>query len=139
MSENNFVSTVESLFKGMDCFISTKTVVGEAIHIRDTIILPMADVSFGVAAGAFSEEKKSNGAGGMGAKMSPCAILVIQGGTTKLVNVKNQDSMTKILDMVPELVNKFKSNKKDQTPNGEDIIREAKEKAEAKAEAKGTI
>ena len=63
MSENNFVSTVESLFKGMDCFISTKTVVGEAIHIGDTIILPMADVSFGVAAGAFSEEKKSNGAG----------------------------------------------------------------------------
>ena len=135
MSENNFVSTVESLFKGMDCFISTKTVVGEAIHIGDTIILPMADVSFGVAAGALSEEKKSNGAGGMGAKISPCAILVIQGGTTKLVNVKNQDSMTKILNMVPELVNKFKSNKKDQTPNGEDIIREAKEKAEAK----GTI
>lgn len=135
MSENNFVSTVESLFKGMDCFISTKTVVGDAIHIGDTIILPMVDVSFGVAAGAFSEEKKNNGAGGMGAKISPCAILVIQGGTTKLVNVKNQDSMTKILDMVPELVNKFKSHKKDKTPNAEEIIKEAKEKAEAE----GTI
>lgn len=135
MSENNFVTTVESLFKGMDCFISTKTVVGDAIHIGDTIILPLADVSFGVAAGAFSQEKKNNGAGGMGAKMSPCAILVIQGGTTKLVNVKNQDSMTKILDMVPDLLNKFKSSKKDKTPNAEDIIKEAKEKAEAE----GTI
>lgn len=30
-SENNFKSTVESLFKGMDSFITTKTVVGEAI------------------------------------------------------------------------------------------------------------
>ena len=32
---------------------------------------------------------------------------MIQNGTTKLVNVKNQDSVTKILDMVPDFVNKF--------------------------------
>ena len=57
---------MESLFKGMDSFITTKTVVGDAIHIGDTIILPLVDVSFGVAAGAFSQEKKNNGAGGMG-------------------------------------------------------------------------
>ena len=30
MSENNFTNTVESLFKGMDAFITTKTVVGDA-------------------------------------------------------------------------------------------------------------
>lgn len=107
MADNSFNSTVESLFKGMDSFITTKTVVGDAIHIGDTIILPLVDVSFGVAAGAFYQDKKNNGAGGMGGKITPSAVLVIQNGTTKLVNVKNQDGMTKILDMVPEFVNRF--------------------------------
>ena len=120
MSENNFNNTVESLFKGMDSFITTKTVVGDAITIGDTIILPLVDVSFGVAAGAFSEEKKNNGAGGMGGKIQPSAVLVIQNGQTKLVNVKNPDSMTQILDMVPDLVNKF--TKKDDETKTDDII-----------------
>lgn len=113
MAENSFNATVESLFKGMDNFVTTKTVVGEAIHIGDTIILPMVDVSFGVAAGAFSQDKKNNGAGGMGGKIMPSAVLVIQNGTTKLVNIKNQDGITKILDMVPDFVNKFTSKNKD--------------------------
>lgn len=111
MSDNSFNNTVESLFKGMDSFITTKTVVGDAIHIGDTIILPLVDVSFGVAAGAFSQEKKNNGAGGMGGKINPSAVLVIQNGVTKLVNIKNQDGMTKILDMVPDFINKFTSGK----------------------------
>ena len=108
-NENNFKETVNSLFKGMDSFISAKTVVGEAIHVGDTIILPLMDVSFGVGAGAFSGEKKDNGGGGMAGKMTPCAVLVIQNGSTKLVNVKNQDGLTKVLDMVPEAVNKVSS------------------------------
>ena len=111
MADNSFNNTVESLFKGMDRFITTKTVVGDAIHIGDTIILPLVDVSFGVAAGAFSQEKKNNGAGGMGGKINPSAVLVIQNGVTKLVNIKNQDGMTKILDMVPDFINKFTSGK----------------------------
>lgn len=110
-NDNTFQKTVESLFKGMDSFITTKTVVGDAIHIGDTIILPLVDVSFGVGAGAFSQEKKNNGGGGMGAKITPSSILVIQNGTTRLVNVKNQDGLTKILDMVPDLVNKFTAEK----------------------------
>ena len=111
MADNSFNNTVESLFKGMDSFITTKTVVGDAIHIGDTIILPLVDVSFGVAAGAFSQEKKNNGAGGMGGKFNPSAVLVIQNGVTKLVNIKNQGGMTKILDMVPDFINKFTSGK----------------------------
>ena len=111
MADNSFNNTVESLFKGMDSFITTKTVVGDAIHIGDTIILPLVDVSFGVAAGAFSAEKKNNGAGGMGGKIQPSAVLVIQNGQTKLVNVK--DGMTKILDMVPDIVSRFSNGKND--------------------------
>ena len=85
--ENNFKDTVNSLFKGMDAFISAKTVVGEAIHVGDTIILPLVDVSFGVGAGAFESDKKNNGGGGMTGKLTPSAVLVILNGTTKLVNV----------------------------------------------------
>ena len=103
----------------MENFITTKTVVGDAITVGDTIILPLVDVSFGVAASAKSEDKKNNGGGGMGGKISPSAVLVIHDGTTKLVNVKNQDSMTKILDMVPDFVNKFmpgSGTKKENSP-----------------------
>ena len=106
----------------MDSFITTKTVVGDAIHIGDTIILPLVDVSFGVAAGAFSQEKKNNGAGGMGGKINPSAVLVIQNGQTKLVNIKNQDCMTKILDMVPDIVNKFTSGKGNEDLTFDDIV-----------------
>ena len=55
---NNFKATVEALFRGMDGVISSKTVVGDAIHINGTIILPLVDVSFGIGAGSFSCEKK---------------------------------------------------------------------------------
>lgn len=112
-AENNFQSKVESLFKGMDGFIQSKTVVGDAITAGDTIILPLVDVSFGVGAGALEGQEngrtKNNGGGGMGCKMSPSAVLVIQNGSSRLVNVKNQDGLTKVLDMVPDFVNRFTS------------------------------
>ncbi len=112
-SENNFQSKVESLFKGMDGYIHSKTVVGDAVTVGDTIILPLIDVSFGVAAAAIegkeNNRQKNNGGGGMGCKMTPSAVLVIQNGTSRLVNVRNQDGLTKVLDMVPDFVNRFTS------------------------------
>ena len=131
-NNNTFEKTVESLFKGMDGFITTKTVVGDAIHIGDTIILPLVDVSFGVGAGAFSGEKKNNAGGGMGGKITPCSILVMQNGTTKLINVKNQDAMTKVLDMVPDIINKFTAGK-EETPVADAVEAEVK-KQEANLE-----
>ena len=56
MADNNFKGTVEALFHGMDGVFSSKTVVGDAIHIGDTIILPLVDVSFAVGAGAFNAD-----------------------------------------------------------------------------------
>ena len=112
---NQFQGVVESLLKGMDTVLSTKTVVGEATKIGDTIILPLVDVSFGVGAGAGSNGQKNStsGAGGLGGKMTPSAVLVIKDGSVKLVNIKNQDAVTKIIDLVPELVDKISKPKKD--------------------------
>ncbi|HBZ53506.1 MAG TPA: sporulation protein [Eubacterium sp.] len=108
MAEDKLNSTVDTLLKGMDGFLSAKTVVGEAVHINDTIILPLIDVSFGVAAGSFANDnKKNNSAGGMSGKMSPSAVIVIQNGNCKLINIKNQDAATKIIDMVPDLVDRL--------------------------------
>lgn len=114
MDGNNFNATVESLFKGMDSFLSTKTVVGDAVKIdENTVILPLVEVSFGVGAGAFAAEKKNNAGGALGGKISPSSVLVIQNGSSKVVNVREQDSVGKLLDMVPDLINRFsKSSKK---------------------------
>ena len=120
-NENNFKDTVNSLFKGLDTFISAKTVVGEAVHVGDTIILPLVDVTFGVGAGAFEGDKKSNGGGGMTGKMTPSAVLVIQNGSTKLVNIKNQDGLTKVLDMVPDFVDRFAAGKNSSETTGTEI------------------
>ena len=128
MADNSFNNTVESLFKGMDSFITTKTVVGDAVHIGDTIILPLVDVSFGVAAGAFSQEKKNNGAGGMGGKINPSAVLVIQNGVTKLVNIKNQDTVTKVLDMVPDVIDRIKGGHKQEDQEILNAVRDQEEK-----------
>ena len=104
---NSFKETVESLFHGMDSVITSKTVVGEAIHINGTIILPLMDVSFGIGAGSFNADKKEKGMGGIGGKMTPSAVIVIQDGKTKLVNIKNQDTVTKLLDMVPDVIDRL--------------------------------
>lgn len=113
MNENNFGNVITSLMKGMESFLSTKTVVGEPTQVGDTIILPLVDVTFGVGAGATSNDPKNAGGGGMTGKMMPSAVLVIRDGQTKLVNIKNQDTVTKIIDMIPDLVDKFTVPKED--------------------------
>ena len=113
MAENQFPSTVDALFKGMDHFITSKTVVGEPVKVdENTTIIPLVDVTCGMAAGSFAQSAKTNGGGGMSAK-------------TKLVNIKHQDAVTKVLDMVPDIVNRF--------TGGNDITPDAAAKAEEMA------
>lgn len=135
--DNNISSVMESLMKGAESVFTTKTVVGEATKIDDTIIIPLVDVSFGIGAGATcgagKDSRKNGGGGGMSGKMSPSAVLLIKNGQTKLVNIKNQDSVTKILDMIPDIVDKFTAPKQDMMSD-EDAVDAAfpdeKEKAE---------
>ncbi len=117
---SNLNSNLETLFSKMENFVSTKTVVGEPITIGDMIIVPLVDVAFGVGAGSSENEadkdKKESGAGGLGAKISPAAVIVInKDGDIQLVNIKNQNAVNKLIDMVPGIANKlsfsFKKNK----------------------------
>lgn len=117
---NNFNETVSSLFKGMDAFISAKTVVGDAVRFEDgTIIVPFVDVSFGVGAGAMEGTGKNRAGGGMGGKVSPNSVLVIQNGKSRLVNIKNQDTVTRVMDAIPEVIDRFKKTPKDKASDAE--------------------
>ncbi|MBR6307356.1 MAG: GerW family sporulation protein [Lachnospiraceae bacterium] len=126
MSEKNCSSLIESLMKGADAVFSAKTVVGEPVRIDDTIILPLVDISFGMGAGASAKDSKNGAGGGITGKVSPSAVLVIKNGTSKLVNVKNQDAVTKILDLVPDVVDKISDmiTKKDM-PSDKEVIEKA--------------
>ena len=130
-----FNETVNTLFQGMDGFVSTKTVVGDAIHIGETIIVPLVPVTFGVAAGAFRGEKKLNSGGGLGGKMTPSAVLVIHNGVTRMISVDSHSGIEKILDMIPDFVEKFTPNKKnkDQDPQAREMA--AKEMEEMLSDA----
>lgn len=132
MADKQFDNTVDSLFKGMDSFLTTKTVVGDAVRFDDgTIILPLVDVSFGMGARASSKDGKNDNkaAGGMGGKMSPNSVLIIKDGMTRLVNIKNQDTVTKVIDMVPDLINRFSKGvtQPEETKEVKDYVEQMKE------------
>ena len=110
----DFNEAVDVLFHKVDDLVSTKTVVGDAIVVGDMTLLPLIDVAVGAGVGA---KESANAAGGMGAritpsailggKISPSAVLVIKDGNIRLVNVKNQDALSKLVDMAPGVVNKL--------------------------------
>lgn len=127
MTENNNTKEImESIFRGMDGLISSKTVVGEPISVGDTTLIPLMEVSMGMGAGAFAQDKtekaKGNaGAGALSSKITPTAMLLLQGDKCKLINIKNQDTMTKILDMVPDVMERI--------TGGSRVSKSAEEKA----------
>jgi len=106
---------LQDLFSKLEGHVSTKTVVGEPVHIGEIILIPLVDVSLGMGTAmvANTEEDsgkkggKDGGGGAFGAKMTPSAVVVINNGTVQLVNIKNQESVNKILDMVPGILSKF--------------------------------
>jgi len=111
---SNLSQSFDTLFSKLENFVTTKTVIGDAITMGDVIILPLVDVSFGVGAGAgesVTTPGKSDGAGGggAGAKITPSAVLVISGGNVQLVSVKDQDSISKLIDLAPSVINKISS------------------------------
>ena len=123
---DHFQVNVDTLFKGMDNFVTSKTCVGDPIRVGETIILPLVDVSFGLMASTKNEKDRRNGGGGIGGKMTPSALLIIKDGATRLVNVHSQDGLAKIIEMAPDLIERFSSRGKTKTtPEEEAVMQEA--------------
>ncbi len=110
---------IEKMMTGMRSFLSTKTVVGEPIVMGDVTLIPLVEVSFGMGAHSGESCKKSGGTGGIGGKMIPSAVLVISKGSARVVNVKNQDVATRIIDMIPDIVDRFTQDKDQKTSVGD--------------------
>ena len=119
--------TLQALFNGMEGLMQSKTVVGEPIQLGDTTLVPLVEVSAGLASGTLKNNAKNNGAGAMSAKMSPVAMLILQDGKTRLVNVKNQDVLTRLLDLIPEAIDKIAKGavSKDARDYAEEILNRA--------------
>ena len=77
----DFNEAVDVLFHKVDDLVSTKTVVGDAIVVGDMTLLPLIDVAVGAGVGA---KESANAAGGMGARITPSAILMIRPVVNKL-------------------------------------------------------
>lgn len=135
MGDNQFTDSVQALLKGLDGFISERTVVGNPITVNDTVILPLMDVQIGVGAGAYAA--KSNGtAGGMGAKMTPTALLLLQNGAARIIRISNQDAVSKVIDMVPDVIDRIKAGKVKKDPEVDAKVEEIlKESEDAKEES----
>ena len=102
--------TIDALFKGLEGIASSKTVIGEPICLDDVKLIPLIEVTAGLASGALARNAGQNGAGAMSAKVTPIALLILQNGRLKLVNVKNQDIWNRLLDMIPDAVDKITGN-----------------------------
>ena len=133
MAENKFNDAVGTMLKGLDGFVSARTVIGDPVSVSGATIIPLVDVSFGMGAGAFSGEKN----GGVTGKIEPTAVLIIQNGTTRLVDIKNSDTLSKILEFAPNVVDRITnafSGKKDDAVDAavDDIKKQAQEKKDEK-------
>lgn len=130
--------------------IDVNTIIGEPIESADGMtIIPISKVSFGFAAGGsefntesineYSKKEKEEliqyrlpfgGGAGAGASISPVAFLIIQNGTTKLLPVEHASCVDRLMDYVPDLMEKMNEmfNKKVQNQNEktEKIIQEIK-------------
>ena len=117
MENSNVKENLEVLFEKFRNMIKVETVVGEAVQIGDTTLVPFVDVTFGFGTGTnHNAANKSHecGGGGGGAKMEPSAILVIKGDRIELFNIKGNpysSSFERLIGLVPDLVSKLKSDK----------------------------
>ena len=94
--------------------ISTKTVVGEHITIDGRTIIPVTKVSFGFGSGGGEGKKNgkdegTGGGGGGGAVITPVAFLVITQDDIKLLTIKDKGSLAQLTDVLPEMMDKYKS------------------------------
>ncbi|MGI6451154.1 MAG: GerW family sporulation protein [Desulfitobacteriia bacterium] len=114
MCDNFSISeNINNIFDKLESFLKTKTVVGEPLQIGAITIVPFVDISFGLGTGGGSgiEEKGNKGSGGgagSGGRISPTAVLVIKEGQVELLPIKKGGGLEKLLEMVPDIVEKVK-------------------------------
>ena len=100
----------------LERLVSTKTVVGDAVTVGDTTIIPVTKVSFGFGTGGGEGKSKNNeegfgGGGAAGAKIEPVAFIVISKEETRLMSISGKSDIGVLLESVPGLIDKIKNMK----------------------------
>ena len=109
-------SSLDIAFGKLEKFLKTETVIGEAIEVGGITLVPIITVAFGCGGGSDKgvDPKGSDGGGGgigVGAKISPDAIMVIKDSEATILPIRQKQNMEKIINMVPELIKKFDLSK----------------------------
>ena len=165
MSEHPIEGLMTTAMNSIQDMIDVNTIIGDPIETSNNIvIIPISKVSFGFAAGGsefkgetIDEYKKVDkeekvqyrlpfgGGAGAGVSIQPIAFIVITQENVKLMPVDHTSSIDKLLDYVPDLmekannmINKCIQNKKEET---EKVIQAMKkrEKKENKEEKKDEV
>lgn len=106
---------LDTLFTNLEKFLKTETVVGEPIVVGETTLIPIISLSFGCGTGGRNDGTKGeckNGTGlGAAAKVTPNAVIAITGDKVTLLPITGKSNLDSILNMVPEIVSKFKFKK----------------------------
>lgn len=117
--DNSYIkNNLETIFERFKEMIKVETVVGEAVHIGDAILVPFVDVTFGFGSGGMNgktETGRQSAGGGGGAKLEPAAILVIKGDRVEMFSIKKDgyqaSAFEKLIAMAPEIIEKMKKDK----------------------------
>ena len=150
MSEHPIEGLMTTAMNSIQDMIDVNTIIGEPIETSNNIvIIPISKVSFGFAAGGSEfkgetvdeyrkREKEEEvqyrlpfgGGSGAGVTINPIAFLVIQGENVKLMPVNYSSSIDKLLDYIPDLL--------DKTNNMiSKCMQKSNDKEKAKEESKG--
>lgn len=118
MANFDFKESVETIFDKLENFLKTKTVVGDPLKIGETTIVPFINLSFGLGTGGGNgTDERGNGGigggGGTGARISPTAVLVIQGEKVELLPIRKSGGLDKLVDMVPGIIEKIQEKKEE--------------------------
>ena len=99
--------------------VDVNTIIGDPIETtNNVVIIPVSKVNFGFAAGGSEFNGKSlktendkehmpfGGGAGAGVSINPIAFIVVQSTGVKLLPVNHSSNIDKLLDLVPDLIDK---------------------------------
>lgn len=126
MSEHPIESLMMTAMSSIQDMVDVNTIVGEPIETANGItIIPISKVCFGFAAGGsefngetikeYNKKDKDEeiqyklpfgGGAGAGVSINPVAFLVVQDNSVKLMPVDHDSCLDRLLDYVPDLIQK---------------------------------
>ena len=125
---------MQEVVEQLEKLVTTKTIVGEPITVANKTVIPISKVSFGFGSGGgegkCGEEGGFGGGGAGGAKIEPVAFLVVSEDEVKLFPATGKGiDIGKIVEAVPEVVDKLKSMRKKRGEEPEKTIEGGPEKS----------